>query len=648
MAEGTKVDDWIPMPDGSRLSVTLYLPAVQEGRNPCIIEALPYRKDDMTSSYRPEYVRLRDEHNYAVARIDVRGTGSSEGRATDEYPLTERTDIAAAMTWLAAQPWCDGNIGMYGTSYSGFNSLQLACEQPPELKAIIAIYATDDRYTDDVHYMGGIRRWVDLVDYCHYMTAINALPPVPAVFGAGWRQEWHDRIAEHEPWLLNWTEQANDGQYWRDGSVRPDYDRIKTPTMIIAGWADGYRSNSFRTVERLRANGTPHRLLAGPWSHASTATSTPGPRIDSVPEMVKWWDRWLRGIDNGTDTDPTCAWYAIESHSPGPDVDTVPGVWRADEWPTPRTSLVTHALAAREPLHVRPDVGTAAWISCAGHLPYGLPLDQRYDEAASLTWDVAEGPLEIAGMPRVTLTIASSAPVANVSVKLSDVAPSGESTLVARYAMNLNRHLDLGAPVDLVPGEPITVTLDLEASAYRWLPGHRVRVSVAGTDWPNTAAPPAPLTLTVLGGEIELPIYDPAGSPKPPTFVAGDEESGEHIDDSLAWKFSHDVLRRVTSAQVASGGEFYDIPYGRSLERYEGTVSVDTRTFEQHADALTRVVLEFDDDAAGSAVAVEVSARLRMTATPTDWVVHIDLEAKEGDQVVATREWDRTYPRDRA
>ncbi|MCX6461377.1 MAG: CocE/NonD family hydrolase [Actinobacteria bacterium] len=646
MNEGTKVDDWIPMPDGRRLAVTLYVPHTDAGSNPCIIEALPYRKDDLTSSYRPEYTRLRDEYHYAVARIDVRGTGSSEGRATDEYPLTERTDLAAAMTWLAAQPWCDGNIGMYGTSYSGFNSLQLACEQPPELKAIIAIYATDDRYTDDVHYMGGIRRWVDLVDYCHYMTPLNALPPVPAVFGPGWRDEWRARLAEHEPWILNWTEQHNDATYWRNGSVRPDYNRIITPTMIIAGWADGYRSNSFRTLEALRTNGTPHRLLAGPWSHASTATSIPGPRIDSVPEMAKWWDRWLRGIDNGTDTDPTCAWFAIESHTPAPDLDTVPGVWRADDWPTPRTSWASYELDAREPLVVRPDVGMAAWISCAGHLPYGLPLDQQHDERASLTWDIAEGPLEIAGMPRVTLTLSSSTPVANVVAKLSDVAPNGTSTLVARWAQNLNRHLSLSEPVDLIPGEPITLTVDLEASAHRWLPGHRVRITVAGTDWPNTAAPPGPVTLTVYGGEVSLPLYDPAGSPTPPAFTPGEPTSSEELT-GIVWRFEHDVVRRTSSAVVASGGEFYDIPYGRAMERYEGTVSVDTRTFEQTADAYAGFVLDFSDDANGAPVTVAVESRMRMIADASTYSIDIDLIAREGDEVVGTREWTRTFPRDR-
>ncbi len=285
----------IPMDDGVELAATLYLPDVDLGPQPCILEALPYRKDDLTSSYRPDYVRLRDEYAYAVCRLDLRGTGSSGGDATDEYPVREQQDLAAVLSWLAGQPWCDGSLGMYGTSYSGFNSLQMACERPPELKAIIAIFATDDRYTDDVHYRGGALKFVDLVDYNHYVTAMNALPPVPAVWGPHWRDEWRRRVETCEPWLLTWMREQRDGPYWRHGSVRPDYARIDCPTMIVAGWADGYRNSTFRLVEALGGNGVPHRLLAGPWAHAATDSSRPGPRIDLVPEMVAWWDRWLRG-----------------------------------------------------------------------------------------------------------------------------------------------------------------------------------------------------------------------------------------------------------------------------------------------------------------------------------------------------------------
>ncbi len=263
------------MSDGARLAVTLYLP--EGAPQPCILEALPYRKDDLTSSYRPEYTRLRDEFDYAVARLDVRGTGSSSGRATDEYPHQEQRDLAEVIAWIAAKDWCDGNVGMYGTSYSGFNSLHMAAEHPPALKGVIAIYATDDRFTDDVHLCGGSRRWLDIIDYCHYMTPMNALPPVPALWGDGWRDEWSARISEHEPWLFPWLEHTRRDEYWEHGSIRPNYSDIGCPVLIVAGWADGYRNNTFRTVEALRAAGRHAELLAGPWPHAATSSCLPGP-----------------------------------------------------------------------------------------------------------------------------------------------------------------------------------------------------------------------------------------------------------------------------------------------------------------------------------------------------------------------------------
>ena len=293
---------WIPLPDGVRLAARLWLPDVRPAA--IVLEALPYRMDDLTSSYAGEYERLCKEGSLAVARVDLRGTGSSGGLATDEYPPQEQADLVDVIAWLAAQEWSNGRVGMYGTSYSGFNSIQLAMERPPALGAICAIYATDDRYTDDVHYTGGVLRCIDLVDYVLYMAAMNVLPPVPAVFGDGWRDEWRDRIETAEPWLLRWLEEQVDSPYWRHGSLRPDYGRIACPTIIVAGWADGYRNNTLRTFEALDC---PRRLLVGPWSHMSTATSLPGPHIDLVPELVRWFRRWLYDEENGVEHEPPSA-----------------------------------------------------------------------------------------------------------------------------------------------------------------------------------------------------------------------------------------------------------------------------------------------------------------------------------------------------
>ena len=468
----------IPVRDGSWLAATLYLPDESAGPQPCLVEALPYRKDDVTSSYADGYRSLCEKYGYAVARIDVRGTGSSAGDAVDEYPEAEQRDLPDAFTWLAAQEWCDGQIGMWGTSYSGFNSLQIAMERPPELKAICAIFATDDRWTDDVHWRGGALRLVDLVDYDHYMTAMCVLPPVPAVWGDGWQDEWRRRIETNEPWVLTWLRENRHGPYWDHGSVRiggttSGYERIECPVMIVAGWADGYRNNSFRTVAELARHGVPHRLLAGPWAHADPMTAMPGPRIDFDVELAAWFDHWLRGTGEHEDR---CDVFVRESTKPEIDLDLHEGRWVTLP-SVPPVNDATLDLSAPVTLAVSPDVGTAAWIDCAGHLPWGQSGDQRLDDERSLTWEVEPPPNPVVGHPVFRARMWATEPAASISVKLCDVFPDGTSALVARGTLDLAYRDGVHGPASpLVPGREVQVEVVLDACAYQWTPGNTLRV----------------------------------------------------------------------------------------------------------------------------------------------------------------------------
>ena len=637
---GSRVEVRIPMDDGVHLAATLYLPDPTAGPQPCLLEALPYRKDDLTSSYASEYERLRDEYGYAVCRVDLRGTGSSGGDATDEYPPREQADLGTVIGWLADQDWCTGRVGMYGTSYSGFNSLQLACERPPALKAVVAIYATDDRWTDDVHWRGGALRVIDLVDYCHYMTAMNALAPVPGLWGPGWRDEWRRRIETYEPWLLTWLAEQTDGPYWRHGSVAPAYDRIRCPVMLVAGWADGYRNNSFRTVAALREAGVPHRLLAGPWAHASPATALPGPRIDLVPEMVAWWDRWLRGrevaVDDGLDGQPGATLFVRRSTRPEPDLDASAGRWVREEWPCPRVTPRSLTLAARAPYVVRADTGVAAWIDCAGHLPWGQSEDQRFDDATSLRWEWEGESAAVLGHPVVRLRISADRAAAYVSAKLCDVFPDGTSALITRGSLNLAYRDSRTAPTPLEPGREYDVELELDACAYELAAGHRLRLSVAGADWPNTAAPPGPVTITVLAGELVLPVWSGDSPHDPPTLRPGGE-SGEEAS-GVVWRIERDVLRRETAC-VVDHGSSSQVPDGEASEHYRGRVSVDTRTFEQRAESEATYAIRWPE------ATVSTRSTLDVRISADCYEATIALEAREGDNFFAARHWHRRFPR---
>lgn len=632
---GTIAEVRITVRDGVELAATLYLPDPAGDAAPCLLEALPYRKDDLTSSYADSYVELRDRFGFAVCRLDVRGTGSSSGDAADEYPPEEQADLVEVIAWLAAQPWCNGRVGMFGTSYSGFNSLQIACEEAPALGAVLAIYATDDRWTDDVHWRGGALRLVDLVDYCHYMTPMCVLPPVPEVWGPRWEEEWHRRLEVNRPWVLTWLRESRHGDYWRGGSVRLDppdrgYERIDVPTMIVAGWADGYRNNSFRTIAQLAAHGVPRRLLAGPWAHADPRTAMPGPRIDLGVEMAAWFDHWLRGPAVEPTPYDVCDVFVRSSTRPEPDLDLHEGWWvRLPS--VPPTTPVALGLDGKHSLPVVPDTGTAAWIDCAGHLPWGLSGDQRLDDARSLTWDLAPPTDPVVGQPRVALRVSADAPAASLSVKLCDVFPDGTSALVSRGTLDLAfRDGVHGSAEPLVPGEVYEVELELDACAYAWSSGQTLRVSVAGADWPNTVAPPAPVTLTVHGGTLTLPTLP--GSWPAPTFTPGAEHSSETID-ATTWSITDDVLRRTTTARTHTAAD-YDTPHrGHAREDYLGEVTVDRRTHRQTAHAVATF------DLAWPGVEIRVGSTMDVVVTAAGLDVAIETVATRDGEVVSTRRW---------
>ncbi len=577
------------MPDGVELSATLFFPTEGEGPWPALLEALPYRKDDATSSSRPYYGSLADG-GYVMCWLDIRGTGSSGGIATDEYTPIERADLVTVIDWLATRSWSLGTVGMFGTSYGGFNSLQVALEQPPALKAIVPIFASDDRYADDVHYYGGALKQLDVVDYPTYMVAMNALPPVPALWGAGWRDEWQRRLEDTEPWFLTWLAHQHRDDYWRYGSAREDIERIRAATMIVAGWADGYTNIALRSLPRMQA---PTRLLLGPWSHGAPETCRPGPNIDFTAELLRWFDRWLKGIDNGIDTEPPIVVYQQRSTEPDPLRSEVRGEWRFEPtWPPDRLRPTALRLADAtvgplgDTLHVSGDVGATAWISCAGGLPWGQSADQRPDEERSLTytWEPLSDDLEILGHPRLRVRVTCDRPTAFVSAKVTDVFPDGASSLVVRGMVNLAQRPTDAVATPIVPGEPIELDLELEAIAWTFEAGHRIRLDIAGADWPNAWPPPYAATLGFdrSDAELELPVLEgPTPTTEPPGIrtVLGRQRSTDSDDDGWwRWDVERDPTTGMQVARTGYGGRTKaDEDTFAYRDRYEGVVGRLTR-----------------------------------------------------------------------
>lgn len=259
----TQYDVRLPVRDGLALSANLFMPVrrASHERLLAILEMIPYRKDDWRYSSDHQRMTYFAQRGYAGCRLDVRGTGSSPGLALDEYTEAETRGGYEAVEWLAAQPWCTGNVGMWGISCGGCNSIQVAMMRPPHLKAIIPMSATDDRYTDDVHYLGGCKTASELAQYAVSMLGMNAMPPKPEYARGDWAAQWKERLEQTPPWLIEWLRQQRDGAYWRRGSLAPDYGRITCAIFHIGGWADGYTNAVLRMQEK--CVNAPRKALIG-------------------------------------------------------------------------------------------------------------------------------------------------------------------------------------------------------------------------------------------------------------------------------------------------------------------------------------------------------------------------------------------------
>jgi hypothetical protein len=649
----------VPMRDGVRLAADLFRPDAA-GPLPALVEYHPYRKDDMSVPRNGPHHYFA-EHGYASVRLDVRGTGASEGANTDEYTLQEQLDGYDAVEWIARQPWCDGQVAMFGSSYSGFTSLQVALHRPPHLKTIIPIYATDDRYADDCHYVGGtLRMYYDIGFYATRMVAWNALPAAADGLEEEWERIWQTHLEGSRPYLLTWLAHQADGPYWRPASVAGQYESIACPVFLIGGWQDGYPNPPLRLFQHLRV---PRRVLIGPWNHARPDAATPGPRIDYLREMLRWLDHWMKGRDTGVQVDPPVAIYMQRYDPPHPGRQLTSGEWRwLSEWPPPGQRSLSlfpapeGGLAAEPPprqgvaeFRYVPTVGVAGGL-WSGGLSVGLPGDQRPDEAYSLvfTSDPLAEPLELLGRPQAILRAASSAPVAAFVAKLCDVAPDGSSALVTRGVLNATRRLSLAAPAPLEPEQTYELTLELDATGWIFEPGHRIRLAIAGTDFPNVW--PTPLAATnrvILGGPapscLVLPLApaDAPGAPRPEFLPPPPPRpTADVTTDGPTWEVRHDVMRGTTAVHIA---------HGRSLKLPDGSEITERQRLQCTAAR--------DDPATASAEGethirrahrgkvTECTALGRLASSATTLDLTVDLQVLHNGRSHFQRRWSASFPR---
>lgn len=519
---------WIVLPDGCRLAARIWFP-VTDRPLPAILEYLPYRRRDRHRGDDAVTHPALAAEGYVCVRVDMRGSGDSEGLMADEYTPQEWRDAVDVIDWIAAQPWCDGNVGMMGLSWSGFNALQVAALAPKPLKAIVTTCASDDRFADDMHYMGGCLL-NDNLQYGSTLFTWLATPPDPAVVGARWRDMWRARLEAVSPPALRWMQHGTRDTYWKSGSVCEDYSAIKAAVLAVGGWADGYTNAVMRLLSGLKG---PRKGLIGPWGHAFPHVATPGPGIDFIAYLKRWWDCWLKGRDDGIMAEPMLACWIQESETPQPSYPARKGRWTVEAvWPpADQDQIVLHATnkglrSATDSDFVSvlisspPQTGTASGEWC----PYGwgpdMPLDQRAEDAVSACWDSEpfDESLVMLGGATVELTLAVDAPEAMIAIRLNDVSPDGVSRRITYGLRNLALSDDLGAERPLKAGEPVTVTVRLKDVGYEVPAGNRLRLAVSTAYWPLAVGTPATPAVTIMAACLEIPLACAAAKPASPTF----------------------------------------------------------------------------------------------------------------------------------
>jgi hypothetical protein len=649
---------WIAMSDGVRLAARIWLPEDAEARPvPALVEYIPYRKRDFTLP-RDELIHpWYAGHGYASIRLDIRGSGDSEGLPMDEYIAQEQDDMLEALGWIAAQPWCTGAVGMIGISWGGFSGLQVAMRRPPELKAVVTLCSTDDRYADDVHFMGGTLLRNNLA-WGGQSFAYSARPPDPLIVGERWRDMWHERL-ENLPFVTaEWMAHPTRDAYWKHGSVNHDWDAIRCPVYAVTGWADGYTNTALNLMAGLKV---PRRCLIGPWAHGYPHIAAPGPTIGFLQETLRWWDRWLKGVENGIEDEPMVRLWLQDPAPPAASHAERPGRWIAQTaWPGPDIACLTLPLATgrlgqrgdgavtiRTPLSL--GTLTGEWN------PHGIgpemPTDQRADDAISLVFDgqPVGADLDIVGRPACHVRIASDRPVATLVARLCVISPDGVSALLTWGALNLTHRRSHGDPEALEPGGFDEATVVMNAIAQHVPAGSRLRLALSTGSWPLLWPAPeeATLTLDLAQSRLELPILPSEVGLEPPAEFPAAEVPPP---PDLAWLRPFQRRRRFVR----------DVATGRVeliLDKDDGAYRIESHGMEVDAQGSERQWITDGDPLSGGGEVVwriaqkrgdwdvAVEATTTVTADAGTFLVEASVRAEEAGKEVFARNYSRRLPR---
>jgi predicted acyl esterase len=675
--EFTVETTWITMKDNVRLSVTFFrpVPLQPDEKFPVLFEFLPYRKDDPVSMGDSRYAQTYAyfaRRGFIMARVDIRGTGSSEGVfPLREYSEQELDDAAEIISQLSTMPASNGRVGMWGASWGGFNAIQVAMRQPPALKAIHAAHASDDLYHDDIHYIDGAYHadsWATNFD--HY----KGLPQTPH-----WQLDedyFRDRFNSY-PGHLTYLKQQLDGEFWRKNSLRWQFEKIRIPCYLIGGLLDGYKDTPPRMLKNMKV---PVKAVMGPWNHSYPDYGKPGPNYEWRHEAVRWWDYWLKDRNTGIMDEPRFAIFIRDGHPPDDHLTMTPGHWVCEDWPVPGTDwkklfpTENHQLEAEAG---KPAEETLRYVPSYGIATSGLTWDaqvvwwgdakgdMRPDDAGSLVFDspILAEEFEIVGFPKVHLRVSTDAPLAHWIARLEDIQPDGSVSLITGSLLNGSQRDSRLDPEPLLPYEVYDIEFDMHFTTWTFKPGHRIRLSISNALFPMVWPTPYPMTTKLfLGNEsthIELPVI-PSVKRKTPSFLPPEpyeeiqikalrcresnrDSSGSPIFEAYFWPEEHVEMSRDMNSTVSvhwKGSRSYEIQDRRFRNYIRDYYETNDKMPEKSRYKGERgKLIEIEGRI------VEVRTAIDIQSNVSNFYVTYTRQVFEDGKLLRRRDWKETIPR---
>lgn len=645
---------WVPLPDGRRLAAKLWRPDTSED-HPAILEYLPYRKRDGTAPRDATTHPVFAAAGYACLRVDISGSGESDGLFDDEYSEQELQDGVDVLAWMSEQIWCNGRIGMIGISWGGFNSLQIAARRPSQLKAIVTVCSTVDRYADDIHYMGGCLL-TDNFNWGCQMTAYMTRPPDPDLRD-DWKRVWLERLKNLPFSSADWLRQSTRHAFWKHGSVCEDWQAIEAATLAIGGWADAYVNAPLALVKNLHA---PCQSLLGPWEHKYPHIARINP-ADFHGEVLNWFDHYLKGVENGVDKQPAMRAWIPKFNSPTRDYASSSGRWTATDTPGSQRNTQQYHLH-KEGLRHAPSsgsvaistplsVGSTAAYFCPGmRVGHELSDDQREDDALSVCFDSEplEETLEVLGRPVLNIAFRVDKPTAQMCVRLCDANAEGVSQRVSYRAMNLCHITGHETPTPLQPGLTYHARIALNNCAHFFDVGQKIRVALSTSYWPVIwpARDTFMVELDLQSCTLELPVLTETEDLSGVTFPQ-EPRSFPTVDIEVI----RDATSRTVHERQQDGALVHETWDDFGEKRYVET------NWTEGSQVHQRFAIHPDDPLCASHFAewqyqfaredwrVVIDSQSRMTSSDKEFLLERQVSATENGELIFERTWKDTIPR---